>query len=578
MLSFFLAAQIVVTPGPINRVSVNGAVLLPAAMRDLLPSQPIVVPEADRKLIEEPEKFWSLFRQTRFHDYAQRSTRVPIAPPSVYRFVKAGDSFGGVTVLATPGPTDSSVSYEFQHEGKRYIAVGALIHSGGRLLDIYSLQDAISETKTRGYHGFASRAGKLIESLRAVKARNADVLIPSRGPFIANPSKDIDGLIARMESLLDSHFATDALRWYWGPESWRTRGQLTMTRPPSEPMPMAPEKDLPPWIIAIGNSRLIVSTSGAAFLLDAGYPQIVEKLEELQQEGRFRNLEGLWITHYHDDHTDHASKVAKRFQAKVYFNESIRDIVEHPSHYRMPCLTTNPIRGDAKREREKWSWREFQLTSYFFPGQTLYHGGLGVEREDGTKLLFAGDSFTPAGTDDYCLQNRNLVHAGQGYLYCLDLIEQLGSGYWLINQHVAPMFHFDAARIARMREELRKREHILTTLTPFPDANYAVDEGWARIYPYSAKSAGAAEVDLELRLENHTAARMEFEVRWNVPSGWTLVRGDAKAQAGARATAIARARLRPNGPAEVSVVTADVDFDGLKLPAWTEAILEWNAR
>ncbi len=432
-----------------------------------------------------PERFWEEFRKARFHDYAQKSTKIPESPHRVARTVKPGEKlrFGDVEVevLATPGFTAGAVSYLFTDGGKRYAATGDLIYSGGRLLDLYSLQDAVPETKTRGYHGFAARAGKLIESLQAIKAAKPDVLIPARGPLIEKPAEEIDTLIGRLQQLLDSHFTTDALRWYWGEESWRTRGRLAMGREPSAPMPMGAERDLPEWVIAIGNSRLMVSSTGAAFLMDAGYPKIAEALRELQKQGRFKQLEGMWITHYHDDHTDHAAAVAKEFGAKVYFNERIKDILAHPANYRMPCLTTNPVTGEAMGEGASWQWREFKLTGYYFPGQTLYHGGLAVEREGGGKLFFVGDSFTPSGTDDYCLQNRNLVHGDQGYAYTLDLLQRLGGEYWLINQHVAPMFRFDESQYKRMKAELAKRRELLGAITPLPDANYAVDEGWATV-------------------------------------------------------------------------------------------------
>jgi glyoxylase-like metal-dependent hydrolase (beta-lactamase superfamily II) len=474
-------------------------------------------------------------------------------------------------VIDTPGFTPGAVSYVYERGGKKYVATGDLIYSGGRLLDLYSLQDAVAETKTRGYHGFAARAGQLIASLRKVRAEGADVLVPARGPMIVKPAAEIDLLVGRLQALLDSHFATDALRWYWGPESWQTRATLAMGKAPSAPMPMAVERDLPGYVIAIGNSRLLVSTSGAAFLLDAGYPQIVEKLEELQAAGRFRNLEGVWVTHYHDDHTDHVSKVAKKFGAKVFFNERIKDIVENPGRYRMPCLTTNPIAGDARGEGERWAWREFQFTSYFFPGQTLYHGGLSVEREGAEKLFFVGDSFTPSGTDDYCLQNRNFVHANEGYRYCLDLLEKLGGTHWLINQHVLPMFRYDAGQMGRMREELGKRERLLAELTPLPDANYAVDESWARIYPYSVRGKRVA---VELRVDNHTAKAQEFRVRWNVPKGWELVSGETRATVAGKGVGVFKAVLRAAGAGEVSVLTVDVGFAGFELRRWTEALLE----
>lgn len=574
MLLPFLVAQIVVTPGPINTVSVDGAALITSVRRDVMPAGPVIVAEADAKRITDAAKFWSLFRQTRFHDYAQISTRVPISPQPIKRTVKGGDQFSGVEVIDTPGPTAASVSYLFTRQGKRHAFTGDLIYKDGKLLDVYSLQDAIPETKTRGYHGFAARAGQLIESLLKIKAAKPDVLIPSRGPFITDPAKDIDTLIARLQKLLQSHFATDALRWYWGEESWQTRGKLAMTKLPENPMEVSAQRDLPEWIIPIGNSRLVVSTTGAAFLMDAGYPQILEKLDELKTQGRFRNLEGIWVTHYHDDHTDHVAKVAKRHDAKVYFNDSIKDIVERPANYRMPCLTTNPIAGESMRKEQSWQWREFKLTSLFFPGQTLYHGGLALDREDGSKILFVGDSFTPSGTDDYCLQNRNLVHANQGYRYCLDVIEQLGGDYWLINQHVLPMFKFDDARIDRMRAELTIRERVLADLTILPDANYAVDEGWARFYPYSLKAAKSQTATIELRLENHTGERQTMRVKWNVPRGWRLEKSQSMADIAPRSQAALTATLRAIDPDEVAVLTADIQFAGYDFRAFTEAILE----
>lgn len=593
-LAAALPAQVrLVTGGPVNGVALPGGawiyggagaktVLATHARRDVLwaaGGAALVLPEAEAKLAAEAGKFWSLFRQTRFHDYAQKSTKVPEKDYAVARTVKGGDrlSFGDVAidVIDTPGFTPGAVSYAFASEGKRYVATGDLIYSGGRILDIYSLQDAVPETKTRGYHGFAARAGQLLASLDKIAALHPDVLIPARGPVITRPAEEIALLQSRLRALLDSHFATDALRWYWGPDSWRTRGTLAMGQAPSPHMPMAVERDLPPWIIAIGNSRLIVSTTGAAFLTDAGYPQILEKLEELQQQGRFRNLEGIWVTHYHDDHTDHVAKVARKFGAKVYFHEKIRDIVQNPARYRMPCLTTNPIAGEARGEADRWQWREFQFASYFFPGQTLYHGGLSLTRESGEKIFFVGDSFTPSGTDDYCLQNRNFVHAGEGYRYCLDLLEKLGGEHWLINQHVAPMFRYNGEQMTRMRTELARREKLLAELTPLPDANYAVDESWARMYPYSLKGR---EVTVSLQLENHTAAPREFRVRWNVPPGWTLVSGEQRVTVPARTAGAAVATLRAGAAPEVAVLTADVAFAGFEFRRWTEAILEPDAQ
>jgi glyoxylase-like metal-dependent hydrolase (beta-lactamase superfamily II) len=575
MLLAALALNSILLPGGVAIYSGQAEhLLLTSTRRDLLPpAGPVIVPAGEAAALEDPAKFWRLFAQLRFHDYAQKTTKVPVTPLPVARTVRGGDTltFGPtqITVLDTPGYSPAAVSYLFEQNGKRVIATGDLIYSGGRLLDLYSLQNEVPETKTRGYHGFAARAGQLIASLRSVAAQKPDRLLPARGPAIEDPQKEIALLISRLERLLDSHFSTDALRWYWGEESWQTRAKLAMGRAPSAPMPMSEQRDLPDWIIPIGNSRLLVSPSGAAFLLDAGYPQIIEKLEELQTAGRFKTLEGLWITHYHDDHTDHAAKVAKRFGAKVLYSTKIQDIVENPGRYRMPCLTTNPVTGEVKGEADSWQWREFRMASYFFPGQTLYHGGLHIERESGEKIFFVGDSFTPSGTDDYCLQNRNFTGEDEGYLYCLRLLEKLGGNPWLINQHVLPMFRYDAARVDRMRLELRQRAQLLAELTPLPHANYAVDESWARVYPYASSGE-----PLELRLMNHTNTEQTFRVKWHLPAGWTVDRADDTIRVPARTEGKARLTLKKTGATQLGVLTADVAFAGFDFAHWTEALLQ----
>ena len=80
-----------------------------------------------------------------------------------------------------------------------------------------------------------------------------------------------------------------------------------------------------------------------------------------------------------------------------------------------------------------------------------------AKRDDGQTFLFVGDSFTPSGMDDYCMQNRNILRAGAGYEFCLRRIAALPRNTWLMNQHVEPMFRYSEAQIARMQTELVNR-------------------------------------------------------------------------------------------------------------------------
>ena len=535
----------------------------------------VVVPAAEQDLFIEPERFWSALEGGRFHDYTQKSTKIPVLPLSRVQTVVENTELSlenaTIRVINTPGYTPGAVSYVIDSSSKRIICTGDLIYGDGKILDLYSLQDEVPEAKARGYHGYAARAGELIASLRKVAALKPDLLLPAHGPAISDPQRAISRLIARLQSFLQSHFETDALRWYWGDENHRIRSRAVER--PMNIMPMAELSKLPPDILPIGNSRLILSQSGAAFLVDAGYNRILPELQRLKHASKIRSVDGIWITHYHDDHTDFVNDVVRAFDSPVYFTDTMSEVMKNPGAFRLPCLTTRPISTQhAVRDGESLRWHEWQFTFWRFPGQTLYHGGLLARREDGQTYLFAGDSFTPSGMDDYCMQNRDFLRKDAGYEYCLRKIASLPRNTWILNQHVAPMFRYSQAQLARMSIELEKRSIVLSALSPWPDINYMIDESWARVYPYAQRVKQEEVLALSLRITNHAPNEMTYRVNWNFPVGWQLVGGENSVTIPAREDGHVEARFRTTGPG-LQVITADLSFGSWQVPAWTEALV-----
>jgi glyoxylase-like metal-dependent hydrolase (beta-lactamase superfamily II) len=536
-----------------------------------------IVPERERSLFEDPGAFWAAYETQRFHDYSQVNTKVLREPMHVSRAVHGGEVLDldgvRVEVIDTPGYTRGAVSYLIEAGGKRIACTGDLIYGDGQLFDLSSLQDAVPEAKARGYHGYAARAGELIESLRKIAALKPDMLVPPRGPLIENPQLAINHLIARLQVLMASHFATDALRWYWGDENLRIRSRAALDGRPVNSMAMAEQRPLPDWAMAIGNSRLLLSQTGASFLIDAGYKGTRPMLDELMANGRLKSVDGIWITHYHDDHTDFAQELADHFHCPVYFTPQLTDILEHPSHSRMPCLTTASITsGKPQPDGTRMRWHEYQFTFFYFPGQTLFHDGLKVERDGGGALFFTGDSFTPSGIDDYCLQNRDLVRDGEGYLYCLFVLKRLPENFWLVNQHVEPTFRFSAIQYARMQMELLYRQALLKELSPWPDPNYLIDESWAAVDPYGSHARDGENVTLRVRILNHAPQREVYHVTWNVPAGWKMVEANREVAIPAYQEDSARAVFKAQGDG-LYVVTANIEFAGRQLREWTEAMV-----
>jgi hypothetical protein len=221
-------------------------------------------------------------------------------------------------------------------------------------------------------------------------------------------------------------------------------------------------------------------------------------------------------------------------------------------------------------------WKEFTLTFHYFPGQTLYHDALLVQKDGGEKIFFIGDSFTPSGIDDYCLQNRNFLHQGMGYFYCLDFLRKMPPDYLLINQHVVEPFRFNVDQLEYMTRVLGERKEVSAHLFPWDEPDYGLDEYWARIYPYGQKVRAGQSVEIAVKILNHSSSPQVYTVSPNVPEGFRSEPKSASVRIKPRNEA--EVRFKVTVPNQVSrnfyVVTSDIKFGKWDLRHWCESIIE----
>lgn len=542
-----------------------------------------VVPDGEADTFSKVGDFWSSLVRKVFHDYAQQTTKILTEPIRVGRKVKDGDVVLWqdipIRVVETPGYTRGSVSYFLTIDGLNYGFVGDIIYGEGHLLDLYSLQDAVPKAQIGGYHGYAGRLGELIRTLHRVIEQNPDILVPARGPVIRDPKAAIELLIGRLRAAYENYLSINAGHWYFK-ERYRTLAENVLEQGHDVSwMPYAKTiKDAPPkWIVPINNSRLILSESGPGFLVDCGSEPIIARVKELRDKRQLSHLEGLFITHYHDDHTNRVNELIQEFKCPVYVTPILEDILRQPQAYRLPAMTSYSIRNlTVVPDGHPMEWREFKMTFYDFPGQTIYHDALLVEKEGGEKIFFIGDSFTPSGIDDYCLQNRNLLHDGMGYLYCLEMLGKMRPDYLLLNQHVVEPFRFDKNQLAHIIATLAERKRLLAALFPWDEPNYGIDEQWARVYPYSQKAKPGQHLEISVVVLNHSDVTHKFTVVPRTPEGFKLEPEGATVSVGPQEEKSVRFRTTvPDNVSEnVYVVTSDIQFGQWDLRQWCEAIIE----
>jgi glyoxylase-like metal-dependent hydrolase (beta-lactamase superfamily II) len=337
------------------------------------------------------------------------------------------------------------------------------------------------------------------------------------------------------------------------------------------------QKNPPSWYIHINNTNLVFAEDSSAFLIDCGTKGAFEKMVKLKQSGRLKSLDGIFITHYHDDHTDFINALVKEFNCPVYVTHELKDILENPAAYQMPCLTTDPIPNlTIMQNGQKMSWKDFTLTFQYFPGQTLYHDAILFRKNNGESIFFIGDSFTPSGIDDYCLLNRNLLHPGTGYSYCLDLLKRLPANVLLANQHVAPLFAFSRQQLDYMTKLLLERNAILKDLFPWDDINYGIDEQWIKVYPYGQKTNPGKTVECTVKIFNYSDKVKTFIIEpdeikeFNVRPTVTSLVIEPRTEDEQTFKIDVSKQITPG----VYLLTVNIKFDNWDLHEWSEALIE----
>jgi len=552
------------------------------AGRDLVKKGALaIVPAAQKAYFTRGDSIWSQFALTQFHERSNHTTKVGILPLRVHRFVQGGDivKWQGIDfrVLDTPGYTSGSVTYIADIDNKRFAFSGELIYGDGKIFDLYSFQDSLRGID--GNHGYAARVGQLVSSLQLIADQKPDFLIPSRGPVINNPDSVIQKLIRRIHSLYRNYLSITAQRWN------HTDRMITLSNHvlgPSAPVDWMPfssviEKNPPSWYRHINSSNLVVAEDSSAFLIDCGTKKDLQEVVRLKQSGRVKRIEGIFITHYHYDHTDFINDAVKEFGCPVYVTKELKDILENPAAFHMPSLTPYAIPNlSIMQDGQKMPWKEFTLTFRYFPGQTLYHDALLFQKTNGEAIFFIGDSFSPAGVDDYCFQNRNFLHPETGYFYCLDILKKLPDHVLLSNQHIKPLFAFSCQQLDHMTNVLRERNAILKDLLPWDDVNYGTDDQWISVYPYGQKAMRGRTVECTVKIFNHSDVPKTFVVEPKVPNGFSVAPSIAPVVIAPRTEGeqIFKIRVLKQAPMGVSLLSVNIKFDTWDLHEWSEALIE----
>ena len=418
----------------------------------------------------------------------------------------------------------------------------------------------------------------MVRSLEKLAAEKPDLLVPIRGEIITDPQGDIAKLITRVRAIYANYLSTNALNWYFKAERLTAAGRLVLGAEAAvELMDYGEHVELPDWCKHLGTTKLLLAGDGSGFVLDCGGPGPLGDLRKALADGLVTRIEGIFVTHTHNDHSAAVAEAAREFGCPVYAVAEVADVLENPWAWFLPGTSANAVdEVTVLADGEKMSWKNFEFTARFFPGQMYNHGALLVERSDHAPVFFIGDSFSPSGIDDYCLMNRNLMRDDTGYFLCFKKVRALPAGSWLVNQHIPHLFRFIPERLDLLESRYRERADLINALTPWDDPNFAIDERWASFYPYGQEIVRGKQGSLELRFWNHSTRDRQIRVKLHLPEGLSAARSEVSLTIPARREGSMTFPLSIADDAKpgVSVITADIAGDDFNLKQWAEALVK----
>ena len=532
----------------------------------------IAVPAHERHLFAEAENFWRNRRVFHLYyvrnDFNSLTENIPVA--EVLRdYTQFNWNGHDIPILPTPGNTVGSISLLMTVDGQRVAFSGDLMHSAGKLANLYDTQVT---------YGGTQGIDLGIHSLTSLKKENPAWLCPSHGEPLHDPAAAMQQTIDRL---------MEYYRFQQG----------------GEPTIMNRGYAVSPHLIAhhqtTSSFYAILSRSGKAMFIDYGSTSgqhfytfmeatavtdrirfVEHNLTDLQTRFGMKTIDVAMPSHMHDDHMNGFPHLIRQYGTQVWCYENMQDVFENPRGYNLGCILGEPFKvARTFRHGERFKWEEYDFEITHSPGHTDYQMALFVTI-DGTRVAFTGDAFfapsqAPTGALRHNLIFRNHVESDSHLKSIRNLIDHEPN---LIAPGHGEPYLVTRAEMLATEEKMRKQEELFKGIIADPDANFGLDPSWCSIYPYQMLITPGTHATAEIRVRNYRAAPMKMEVALVAPMEWRIepevLKFEAPPGAQARqAFAIQiprdwRPRLRR------FAVAADVVCDGKYLGQITEAVVE----
>jgi len=462
--------------------------------------------------------------------------------------------------LPLPGHTFGSVGYLFEVDGRRVLACGDLLSGADTLREYFW-----NQWRYMDFQGHAN----LLASLETITRLELDLILPGHGrPFEAQA---IQGhLRSNLEELYELFFAQPY--HYFRPQF----------------------RQLTPHVYEVENSSantyIVKDDTGHALLIDSGYVatapitanphRYVDNLTPyLEAELGITRVEWFLPTHYHDDHLAGYPALKARYDTQVVSSPELRDILQHPERYDMPCLLPEGIAVAQTVDRDEvFTWRGIEFTIEQFPGQTLYHQLISFAVDD-TRFLCIGDNISGK-----CFaENRDFIHSFipknrtpvSSYRDMPRQILERRPDMLLTGHGGAVAFERD--KVERWQRWMDRWTELFTEILDQPHPDMGMDPHWVEFYPYKVRIKPGTTEDFRLKVHNHEERESTCQAVFRSVEGVSISPHAVDLSVAARSQQ--EVTLSVTFPTQFTThslpIVADITWNGRPLGEIAEAVGYW---
>jgi len=529
----------------------------------------VAAPKAEQALFETPTEFrkWFPTLGDTYSVYGASYARPPRKAIPLDKTLEADEVFEWrgfkIRCLSTPGHSPGSMTYAIERDGKKIAFTGGVIHDGAKMSTWFD---------TEWDYGFAKGIDTLIAAVELLIDQRLDLALPSHGPAIENPQKQLETYREKLTVFRQSY-----IRGYPVFDSTE-QDRDSLSQPTAVPL----INRVTPHLYKLShktqgkNFAIIVSDNGKGLILDCGlFPESMldEIILGMREHLGLKEIDAFWISHMHGDHFLLGPTLKQKYGAEAWTLDRIVDKCEHPRRYDYAALVS--AYGDGFdgmkiekpfRDGETVEWEGYKIQVDWMPGQTEFGCCLWLEL-DGKRIAFTGDNLfgNPAdvkqnGHEAVVARNSAILEEGYvlGSKYLKDLKPDIvmGSHSYVMND--------PADFLARYHEWSKQMLALYQDLLPDKDYQYLFDPYWVSAYPYRVDFAAQEVQTVTVTVRNFREVSQQHRVELKLPPGLTAEPAVLEGTIEAKSRQSYQVKLtadRDSLPAGVQIVPFDITLD-----------------